>query len=705
MYRPVELYEPAASDPAFHIPILSDPVSLTNLDLYNIEETIFEQDIPTPIRNAPNDAASSALCTGNEFISVVHGNWLLQLQSSASSASIIEDLVVRPENYKVEEPLTPPVPVPIPKSVHFSDFVEEMLLNSSSSPLSNPFCSAHINTILGDAAKTVNEQIEQETLLAADAMGRVEVPVMDFSFSEPPWKISQNAERTRILSIQKSIIKEATGECLPVWPGQKHGQTKLKWNPFSNDLAKMALDESPPAGDCKWRLLLKTPDDDQIIDTSTLTWKPPGLKILIEEDDEEIGGRNFFQSSHSQDILILAKKRRREIDSVKSSLVGTDSTTTPEVALVGPIGARALCESNTPKADGLISVPDAIQNEKTTEQEFGLLMGDEFSAGNALDSFLELRGIKKQKLMNSPHFAKAGQKVLARGLIANSERQNGHVVQSHLRVRSIASLPCPELRLPTAPISLIISSTVLKNRALVKHMESHLPGLKLIERDFTAHNTIAWLPNSVTRSPISSPLDSEADLIVSPTTGIILTTLQKIKQKSLPGQHGKPPIRGRLERVSIRYEKVVVLVHDSRADQNTNGLDESDCNAFSEFVGFASGLRATVLVRLIGGGESTLFQWLAHSIVQYAATESSLLDEETHWELFLRRAGMNAFAAQYISAAVKGPMDIDHQHQADHSGLIAFVQMSRQQRIEKFGDMCGKRLMERVSNCLDARWD
>ena len=68
---------------------------------------------------------------------------------------------------------------------------------------------------------------------------------------------------------------------------------------------------------------------------------------------------------------------------------------------------------------------------------------------------------------------------------------------------------------------------------------------------------------------------------------------------------------------------------------------------------------------------------------------------------------MNAYAAQSISSVVKASESV---HQQSHSkidqvGLAGFVQMGKQQRIDMFQEVCGKRLLERVSAGLDAIWD
>jgi len=232
--------------------------------------------------------------------------------------------------------------------------------------------------------------------------------------------------------------------------------------------------------------------------------------------------------------------------------------------------------------------------------------------------------------------------------------------------------------------------------------------MTLIERDFAAHNTTSWKPGSVSRSRVCSPLDSEADIIASPSTGIVITTLQKIKQKPLPGQAGISAIRERIEGISVRYEKLIVLVSEGREDEIAMGMDDKDCHSFTEFLGFCSGFETNILVQFVGGGRVMLTRWLASAITQHAVGEElEILPEETHWELFLRRAGLNAFAAQVIIAELKAPEGVNHRSasKAGMFGLTGFVELGRQQIIDKFGPICGTKLMARVSALIDRGWE
>ncbi len=122
--------------------------------------------------------------------------------------------------------------------------------------------------------------------------------------------------------------------------------------------------------------------------------------------------------------------------------------------------------------------------------------------------------------------------------------------------------------------------------------------------------------------------------------------------------------------------------------------------------GFASGFETSIDVQFVGGGDETLSRWLASAIVRYCLN-IDLLPEETYWELFLRRAGLNTFAAQSIIAELKAPDGVDAggPSKAGLFGLTAFVEMGREERVARFEQLCGRRVLERVSGALDPVWE
>ena len=706
---PKEPYEPSMSDPVFQLPILSDASSPTKHALEALEQKIFEQDVPTPLRKSTSTEVSkdfsSDTYVGDRTMTLgeVYSP-LASLENSGTPPSV-EIQRIKREDLKVEEPLTPEMPQAAPKSVHFSDVVEEMELYPASVPDSPAYDNKFFDEAFGDALKTANQRAEQERLIEADSTARVDVPVMDFSKPDPPWKaFEQQRGSASLLSLQKLTIQELVGQPRP-WSGTGLVATNMNWVPFPASLARVALEEPFKDNDGTWEAFVNDPREDKVINSSDLTWKPPGLRILKdeEEDDDEIEPAKFL-TDNVQDLSALIKKRKMELDQneIQDNEVNKSKTKTITHLRHG-----------TPKPNDLMHMSPGhnMHDDLVDSQGFGLLAGS-FSAANSIDNYLELRGTKKPKLMDSSYFQLATKVVqsVPKSATPQLDPKTQARVQFPIRQSPVAAdarLPAPNLEPLSTDTYIIVSSTILKHRSLVKQLEALLPKLKLVERDFSAHNTTSWMPGSVSRSPIKSPLDSEADIIVSPAMGIVITTLQKIKQKPLPGQKTKTAIRERLGQVSTRYEKLAVYVSEGRTDGTTNRLDANDCLDFGSFAGFVLGLNSSNTVQFVGGGEETLSKWVASTIAQNrVAGDLTLIEEETHWEIFLRRAGLNAFAAQAIISELKEPEGVNplSPSKAGLFGIVAFVEMTVEQRIARFGPLCGKGLIERVSAVIDTDW-
>lgn len=617
------------------------------------------------------------------------------LASLQNSPAIADVKRVKVADLKVEEPMTP-MPNPNFKSVRFSNIVEQLDIEPGSSPRSPPGQSSFFKETCGPAYDSVNQQLEQETLIPADTTARVEVPVMDFRKPDPPWhKFDLVKKPSVLLALQKSFLFETVGR-IPTWPGARQKESGLLWSAINSDFANLALEEDYTADNDTWKTFME--DDQDVVDSSSLTWKPLGLKIVRDgqdDDDDEIESGHFRKDS-PEDLSSLAKKRKLEMQE-------RDNHRRNGPAGGGIIPApRGSTATNEQKPAAYTQVPAM---EHSGGGDFGIL-GSQFSAEDSLNHYLELRGRKRPKLADSNYF---GNTIKAPGPGDRSLPANGpQRVERPDRVSPFLKrekLPVPTVAPSTTVINIIVSSSLLKNRALIKHLEAQLPSLKLIERDFTAHNTSAWMPGSVTRSPVKSPLDAEADFLLSPTTGIILTTLQKIRQKSLPGQNTPSAIRARLERVCPRYEKLFVFVSEGSMDESTDGLGPNDCVALAEFIGVACGFETVVNVHFVGGGDQTLAHWVAGLVVQHR-TDTELLAEETRWEIFLRRAGLNAFAAQTIIADLKAAEGVDERSpsKAGLFGITAFVEMGREQRIARLGGRVGRNVLRRVSAVIDATW-
>ena len=604
---------------------------------------------------------------------------------------------IKCDDLKVEEPLTLDHPPFAPKSVRFSNIIEEMDLASLVTADAPALESSFFDDAFGPAAERAIRLSEQEKLIEADATARVDVPKLDFALRSPPWKAFDLRDPGSVKASQRNFIKELVGQRLQKWTGSNPG-LKLKYNPFPHNLAKVALEEDFGACDANWESFVGS-KKEKVVDSSSLTWRPPEPRILREEEDEDEIEPGKFPKQKVQDLSFLVKKRKMELEESCSFEDRQSQDAVPNITM---LPGNQIVEGGNPNPTANISI-----NEKSLE---GAFLSGALSAGASLDNYLELRGSKKAKLSGSFHSGPTTLETHALPVLPSIEQNQLKELQLPIGKSTVAdfdTLPAPPIHSLNMKINVIVSTIMLKDRALTRKVEKLLPELTLIERDFSARNTTTWMPGSVSRSPIASPLDSEADLIVSPSTGIVITSLQKIKQKPLPGQKARSAIRERVEKVSMRYENLFVLVSEGRADENTNGFDESDSLAFSEFVGFSLGLDSSITVQFVGGSVETLAKWLASVIIRHrVGGDSDLLQEETHWELFLRRAGLNAFAAQAVISNVKAPEGVDtgSPTKAGHFGLTAFVEMGKDQRLARFEHICGRRVLERASAVVDARW-
>jgi hypothetical protein len=729
-------YDLLETDCAFNVPTLSDPVSPTGRQLEIIEGTLFKQDLVISPRHyvlTDRQGGLSDTCMAEETVKLKDIYSPLASLENSSPLFLPESEHSQLQGLKVGQPLTPKGPlIAVPKEVRFSEIIEELMFEVPQSHFNSPTNEAKFfEDMFGPAEKVAKRKLEKEMLVEADATARVDVPVMDFSKPDPPWKAFEIFEgqqiSTNTTAIQKKYIRDVVGQnwqSIPKWTGSQKGDMMLRWLPFHKEeaLLRAALKEKI---EVDLALFIDNSPKQFVIDSSSLVWKPAGLMILRkemeDEDDDELEPRHF-QTNIPLDLASLVKKRKRELQtgpdsqndchSLVHSLGGVSPIFPRQTLPVGVI-TTSMNTVSTKQLERHGQTSRDLNMQKETkadqsEQKLGSLLGGPFSATNFLDNYLEIRGSKKSKYSNSSYFeARTAEDWDIQSSSMELQNPISHEAAQEGPVANLDSFPTPSIPIPRPKSSIIVASALVKNRTLFKNIEIHLPNVQLVERDFAAHNTIMWIEGSVARSPLPSPLDSEADFLISASTGIVITTIQKIKQKRLPGQKGKTAIRDRIERMCLRYEKLIILVSEGSNEKNSKGLDVSDCDAFSEFVGFTLGLGTSISVQLVVGGELVLSKWISSTIVRNQAAEPvNIVTEESYWEIFLRHAGMNTFAAQSIIDGLKPPENVDNIMPTKMGlfGLSAFVEMGGMQRTRRFDCTLGRTLIERVSGVIDEEW-
>jgi hypothetical protein len=196
-------YEPSPSDPVFLLDVLSDPPSLIKEDLEAIEKVIFEQDLPTPLRNQCPSSSETLTGTTNLKLPDIYSP-MASLDNDTSPS--LETQRFKRDDFKVEGPLTPLNPT-LSKSVRFSEIIEEMDLDPLS-PATSPPNETFFQDAFGEAAEKAKQQLEQETLVDADTTARVEVRTMESVVTRPPWqKFQQCKSPAELLEMQMQVLR------------------------------------------------------------------------------------------------------------------------------------------------------------------------------------------------------------------------------------------------------------------------------------------------------------------------------------------------------------------------------------------------------------------------------------------------------------------------------------------------------------------
>lgn len=344
----------------------------------------------------------------------------------------------------------------------------------------------------------------------------------------------------------------------------------------------------------------------------------------------------------------------------------------------------------------------------------GLLAGS-FSMPYSLQNYIYLRKEKNSKPQRTlSHYFPVIKPLVGDNTCKDDKTEISRPiknVESHTAILSIAK---PQYTTPTGHRYFVVSTRFLGNRKLACRIQRLYPGAEFIERDhWPSASRSHHCADSASR--LIDNNSDEADITISPGTGIILTTLQKIRQCSLPGQAVRLIVRERVAEVAPRYERLLILVgKDNILEYATNESDnvapfevDSDYEAVTDFIGFCSSLKYEVQAMFIAGKEEQLAEWIVALMVKHAGDDVGikLISEETRWELFLRRAGFNSFAAQAILGIPPEPSAAARVSTAENVGLVAFLKMSVEERIARFEEMFGgSELLKRVSSQLDARW-
>ncbi|KAI4671307.1 uncharacterized protein J4E88_009341 [Alternaria novae-zelandiae] len=637
----------------------------------------------------------------------------------------------RAEDLKVEGPLTPLMcsssPMKRLKSVSFAD--ESLLYKPWGEDDEGGAGSDQFFHEIEEQAERANEKIENERLSGADTIARVDIPYMDFSLPMAPWieysrrKGGDHRPDDTELQAQMQFLLRIKREDLRLaksWHGLSIPEREMKWGFLTTKVSTLSLEEKLHGESEVTKIVAELTTGD-VATSSAQVWKREGLRILDEDEDEEDLDPEEYDKQNDMEALIRKRKLEMEEEVMEKHRRCTSSqpTVRPQIRSSTEMqeshhfGEREPTEDQTAKTRSK-RLNHASQKPQAAKQATGDLMFGGFSATTALNKFMQTRGkpvdrveSSTAKVSESRDYAQPRTHTLpVRSRGSSSDQPVDQAQQAQTTNKPLPMLPTVPDNM--APCSFVISSTFLQQRGMLKLIESIYPSAEMVYRDYT-------LPHSAAK---------EAEIILSPSTGLIFTTLQQVKQRALPGQPERSPVKERMLKLQLRYERLVVLVSEGLSREmeelgSSRPDDPRDSEALKAFDLFASKLEGEVLVRYVRGGEQALARATVVEMANYGLPYGSAdigdikpVAQETSWEVFLRRVGLNPFAAQVIMAWLRKPLNMPIAPSSTHHaktvsafGLARFLLMIEEDRIHSFQAlMGGYRVLMRVSELIDQRW-
>lgn len=284
---------------------------------------------------------------------------------------------------------------------------------------------------------------------------------------------------------------------------------------------------------------------------------------------------------------------------------------------------------------------------------------------SSLSSFLSTRGVTDSSMpvSKSPYFAEA-----EINRKSEEEEQPQTASTSPETILNIIPSPGPPSLPSTEQFICFLSTSLLRTHLThVRKLDSSSRS-KLVYRDY-------------------DPKSPEADIIVSPKTGIILTSAHTLTQKYLPGDQGsradiKSPLMERIFLTAPRYETlyIFICVLSTRADEQMQ-------DAVTRLSTFCTSLdeETTVIPMIVAEADGAVASWTEYlgqaELPSVMPAINLLRSQETQWEVTMRGYGLNSFAARVVlDNGVK---------------LNSFIDMGVEKRQFDFGELLGQRVLRR----------
>ncbi|KAK0641753.1 hypothetical protein B0T16DRAFT_380749 [Cercophora newfieldiana] len=713
------------------IPEPSEAGSMLSADIEAAEREIFEDDLNFWSSVATGEPPAPDSYDDLDIPQLIRAGELATESPFASPRPL-------PRGTKVEVPLFIPENEsewkhPKSRVLEPEDLAKARAFIQSSDPLSGAadVLEQEFVDFITAKAEFLMRSAEQEKLQPLDATARVPVPVLDFSIPMPEWGMRplKSADMFEWILARAEVNLPKSK-----WPEKRALIDKMVWTPVTHRDRNVLVSESIEADlvalgsflarptevvtslaclkeRSRWKLRRPLDDDDSEIEIEDAPASPIRAPKLGSQQRRNTNRKNRTthpgirpDSPHNMKVTTLHDIRPGGLQSTKARQSMAEPSP-PSKGKKRTLDEMLQQKRSSSTANGTAAGSRAAKTtEPSTLGSASLLQGfmSEYTNIKPLvDNFLEMHTRKKAKMAHSHYFESSSDSAATPPISTAQPFIDLTATPPPPPVEPIPAI-APDFAPPSIPPRVIVSSTI--SRQITNLIKSYIPGINILDRDYNKSSPPGWFPG------IRSPNADEADIIISPATGILLTTMVKLRQKPLPGMTGQVIFRHIVENVALRYETLIVLVSEGNKSSETMiPLSQSDAKALAEFQGYVAALETDVRLSYVGGGNETLAKWIAAAICKHAPeafpVQDLLLPVETGWELFLRRAGMNVYAAQATLGVLKVPDGEPAVGGARFYGLPLFVMMEPHERLTALEDpLGGRKVLDRVSEALDEPW-
>ena len=601
------------------------------------------------------------------------GNFISSL-SASEETECLESRRIHRQELRAEVPLVCDIPEPVhscdedssrAKNVDISELISgglgdskldwgDITLDNINGAISElePTLTAQLQA----SSEPVRQAIDQEKLDILDAIARVKVPAMDFHIPQPE---SYSKDIECMMSWLENLLGLST---VQPWSNCRRQDHNLPWVIAPNMEAPREIFTK------RFDLLdsmLDNPSD--LLTSGAFVVKadvPSLLRVDTFDDDIEYPSMNKTKTKNAEGGMMDWNLNKIILSPALKRKTGPDNESRPR----------------SPN-----------------------LLDTDISASQLLDDLIYLRHAKRGRRGNvQSSRATDDQKVVDPTMTvpSNSEKVSQRHQKSPNLVKNTGLSDLNSLSLIELPQALAVVVSAHLPRAILESTIRILPRTaRLVERDYNLHNSVVWSPGTVDRQRATSPLSAEADIIISPSTGLLVTSVMEVRQRPLPGKPGDPPrpnmLQWRLSRLCARYERLIVLISEGTTGEESRLMTEPAVQALANLSGFMSTMPCDASVAYVPRGAHNLARYICASIGVHSDAAIScwrfLVDHESQKEIFLRRLGFNPWAAQVVLGI---------------AGMPGFVEMTPKDRICQFTAILGgDRVICRVNEALEARWN